>query len=372
MFQSSFRLGTVLGIRIGVHYTWLIIFVLLTSSLYAVFVEVHPQWSTRVALTTSVITSLLFFLSIILHELGHSIVAIYRGIRVRAITLFIFGGMAQTEKEPDSPSTEFWVAIAGPIVSFILAALFYGLHDFFSNVNEAAAESFKWLASINFMVAVFNLIPGFPLDGGRVFRAFVWGVTRDATKGMRWAVTSGRVVAYMLMILGVLTILQTGQILSGLWTLGIGWFLLAAAEASGQSFTINRILSRIMASQVMDRDVPFVEGTVPVSEWIDYRVLPAGQRAFLVKQDQRIVGLVTMSDCKKLPKQQWSTTSVSEIMTPVDHLHTVTPDTNLAEVLRNMSIHSFNQVPVVDAGHVIGWIDRHRILKVLELHTKSR
>jgi Zn-dependent protease/predicted transcriptional regulator len=371
MFESSFRLGTLWGIRIGVHYTWLIIFVLMTSSLYTVFITQHPDWSSRTCLFTAVVTSMLFFLSIILHELGHSIMAINRGIRVRSITLFIFGGVAQTEKEPDSPSTEFWVAIAGPIVSFVLAAVFYTLDRLFGDFSVVAAESLQWLASINLMVALFNLVPGFPLDGGRVFRAIVWGVTQDAQKGMRWAVMSGRLLAYALMGLGLLTVMQTGQVLSGLWTLGIGWFLLAAAEASGQAFTINRVLSRIGAYEAMNRDVPYVEADTSIADWIESYVLPSGQRAFMVKQNNQTVGLVTMSDCKDVSREQWPALYVRDIMTPTARLHTVTPDTDLAEVLRNMGIYSLNQVPVVDKGEVIGWIDRQRIMKILQMHTQS-
>ena len=194
MFGSSLRLGTLFGIRILVHYSWAIIFLLLTSSLYAVFSENQPAWSYKLSLVTAVITSLLFFISIILHELGHSLVAISRGIRVHSITLFIFGGLAQTEKEPDTPATEFWIAIAGPLVSYILALFFMVLNRVVSTYSGPMAESFEWLSSINFIVAMFNLVPGFPLDGGRVFRAMVWGFTGDAIKSMRWAVLSGKTV----------------------------------------------------------------------------------------------------------------------------------------------------------------------------------
>jgi predicted transcriptional regulator len=222
------------------------------------------------------------------------------------------------------------------------------------------------------MVALFNLVPGFPLDGGRVFRAIIWGVTKDAQKGMRWAVMSGRLLAYALMGLGLLTLVQTGQVLSGLWTLGIGWFLLAAAEASGQAFTINRVLSRVGAYEAMNRDVPYVDADMSIADWIEFHVLPSGQRAFMVKQNSRTVGLVTMSDCKDVSREQWPALCVRDIMTPTAQLHTVTPDTDLAEVLRNMGIYSLNQVPVVDKGEIIGWIDRQRIMRILQMHTQSR
>lgn len=371
MFESSLKLGSIFGIRIMVHYTWLIVFTLLSSSLYSVFVEQHPDWGQSVSVITAVLTSLLFFISIVLHELGHSIVALSYGIRVRSIVLFIFGGMAQTEKEADSPSAEFWIAIAGPLVSVMLAILFYGLAEAFEAVSQPTAAAFDWLSSINFLVAVFNLIPGFPLDGGRVFRALVWGVTGDTTKGMRWAVASGKIVAFGLMVLGMLVLLQTGQLITGLWMLGIGWFLLAAAEASGQAFSINRLLSHMKVAEIMRHDIPYVEPQLSVSDWLNEQVLPSGQRAYLVRKGRQVIGLVTMSDCKKLPRERWSTTAVSEIMTPNKRLHTVTPETDLAVALRNMTYHSLNQVPVVDKDNIIGWIDRDRILKLLQSHYRD-
>lgn len=372
MLGSSVRVGTIAGIRIGVHYTWVIIFALMSSTLYSLFVGRHPAWTGKEALAAAVVTSLLFFASVVLHELGHSLVAIARGIRVRSITLFIFGGVAETEKEADSPSTEFWVAIAGPLVSLFLAAVFSLLNHLFGPYSSIAAESFDWLSSINLIIAIFNLVPGFPLDGGRVLRALVWRLTGDTVKGMSWAVVSGRVVAFSLMALGLLTASQTGAVLNGLWLLGIGWFLLVAAEASGQAFEFDRLLSRIAVAEVMHHGVPYAKGDLSIAEWLEDQVLHSGQRVSLVRDNYEVIGLITMSDCRKVARHLRPTTSVREVMTPADQLHTVTPDTDLAEVLRNMGLYSVNQVPVVEGGNVIGWIDRQRILKVLQSHIDSR
>jgi Zn-dependent protease/predicted transcriptional regulator len=371
MFESSLKLGSVFGIRILVHYTWVIVFMLLSSSLYYVFLDQYPQWSNGLSMLTAVATSILFFISIVLHELGHSLVALSRGIRVRSIVLFIFGGMAQTEKEADTPAAEFWIAVAGPLVSLALAAMFYGLSQLFERESQAIAASFDWLASINFLVAVFNMIPGFPLDGGRVFRALVWGLSGDTRKGMRWAVLSGKVVAFGLMTFGLLIVMQTGQVFTGVWMLGIGWFLLAAAEASAQGFTINRLLSHMTVSECMRHDVPFVEPQTSIIDWLNEQVLPSGRRAYLVREEGHVIGLVAMSDCSKLPREHWSSATVRDVMTPKHRLHSVTPETDLAEVLRNMGFHSINQVPVVDGNKVIGWIDRGRIMKVLHSHYQN-
>lgn len=371
MLQSSVRLGTIAGIRIGLHYTWFIIFVLMSYSLYLWFMEIHPDWSGRVAVATAVVTSLLFFASILLHELGHSIVAIGRGIRVHSITLFIFGGLAQTEKDADSAATEFWIAIAGPLVSLFLAAVFYFLKLLLGPHSEAVGEATSWLASINLAVTLFNLVPGFPLDGGRVFRALVWGITSNAVKGMNWAVMSGRIVAYSLMAFGLFVMLYTGLLLNGLWMLGIGWFLLTAAELSGQAYTLSRIICGVVAREVMQRDVPWVEGSLSITDWIDAHVLTTGRRGFLVRQDQRVIGLVTLSDCKRLPRTHWPTTPVREVMTPFERLHTVRPEASVDTVLRLMQTYSLNQVPVTEGGDIVGWIDRERLLNILRLHGET-
>ena len=371
MLESSFRLGSVAGIRIGVHYTWFIVFILLGSSLYLLFRSSQPEWGTGIAWTTAVITSLIFFASIILHELGHSLVALALGIRVSSITLFIFGGVAQTERDADSAGKEFAIAIAGPLVSFVLAGLFYLLAHLLSEAGRPAFEALLWLATINLFVAVFNLVPGFPLDGGRVLRAVVWGVSGNAIKGMNWAVVAGKVVAYTLMLMGVVTVVQTGLLINGLWFVGLGWFLLAAAEASGRSFTMQQVFGHTSARQVMARQVPRVDADTVLSEWMDRQVLTTGERAYLVDEDGRVVGLVTLSDCKKVPREQWDSVPVRRIMTPVERLVTVAPEIPIVQVLDRMQARGLNQVPVVEHGSIVGWIDRDRLLRILRSHMET-
>ncbi|KPK09929.1 MAG: hypothetical protein AMJ68_10665 [Acidithiobacillales bacterium SG8_45] len=370
MFENAIRLGTVAGIRIGVHYTWFAIFLLLTTTLYGSFTHQHPDWDKFTALLTAIVTALIFFASIVLHELGHSIVAIRRGISVRSITLFIFGGVAQTEKEAESAQTEFMVAIAGPLVSIALAGLFYLLSVWLAPINEIAAEAFDWLATINFMVAIFNMAPGFPLDGGRVFRALVWGISGDASKGMRWAVFSGKAVAYLLIGLGAMIALQA-NLISGIWFIGIGWFLLISAQASGQSFTINRVFSQSVARDVMVRDVPVVDSGTSIADWVEDYVFSKGTRAFLVAEQDDIIGLITLSDCSRIPREQWAETAVKMVMTPVGQLRTVKVDTDINTVLQLLAAQSLNQVPVVEDSAIVGWIDRERLIKILRLHTEA-
>jgi len=369
MLESSFSLGKIAGIRIGVHYTWFIIFAMMSFSLSLLFREYHPDWGGAEAMFTAVITSLLFFVSIILHELGHSIVAIARGIPVRSITLFIFGGVAQTEKDSDSAATEFKVAIAGPLVSFALAVLFYVLRALAAPYSVHVEAACDWLVSINLAVAIFNLLPGFPLDGGRVFRAIVWGWTGNAVRGMQWAVASGRLVAFALLGLG-LFVMYTGLILNGLWLAAIGWFLLNAAQASARDFTLNRLLRGVTVGDIMLHEVPMVPGDLQVMDWIDHHVLRKGLRAFLVQEHGEVVGLATLSDVNKIPREEWGTTPLRRIMTPASELHVVSPKAGFIEVLHIMQHHSIQQVPVMERGKIRGWIDQDRLLRTMQLHTQ--
>jgi Zn-dependent protease len=371
LFENAIRLGSIAGIRIGVHYTWFIIFLLLSSTLYASFRINQPDWPQTTALVTAVITALLFFSSIVLHELGHSIVAIRHGIRVSSITLFIFGGVAQSEKDAESAQTEFLVAIAGPAVSVTLAAFFYFLSQSLGPAYDVAAVALDWLATINLLVAIFNMIPGFPLDGGRVFRAIVWGLTGDATKGMDWAVTAGKLFAYLLMGLGFMIAIQTRLFINGIWLFGIGWFLLISAQASGQAFTVNRIFKKTSAGELMETDIPTVPATLMLSSWLEDYVLKQGRRAFLVVEAGTIVGLMTLADCNKISRSQWQNTPLSAAMTPVERLQTVDVSTDIMQVMQLMASRSFNQVPVTDAGKVVGWVDRDRLIKILQLHQEA-
>lgn len=372
MLESSFQVARVAGIRIGIHYTWLIVFFLMNTSLFYVFKQTLLDWSDFAAVVTALVTSTLFFISIILHELGHSIVAIRNGIDVKSITLFIFGGVAQTERESDTAAIEFKVAIAGPAVSMFLAGLFILLRDWLGHPGAPLYESLDWLASINLIVAIFNLIPGFPLDGGRVFRALVWAFTGDETKGMRWAVAGGRIVAYGLMGIGMFSAIRTGNILNGIWMIGIGWFLLSAAEASGRAFTQGRIMKRLDLGGLINFDVPRVAADVTVDNWVQQQVLPRYQRSALVEDDGQVIGLVSLSDTGKISQQEWNQKRVSEIMTPADKLHYVSAADSVDDVLSHMQIYNINQVPVVENSQVVGWIDREQLLRALSVYVESK
>lgn len=367
MLESSFHLGRILGIRVQLHYTWFIIFGLVSLSLSGYFQASNADWGTAVAWITALATAALFFASIVLHELGHSVVAMAHGIPVRSITLFVFGGVAQTERDAASARAEFWIAIAGPLVSLLLAGVSYVVALLAANPHRPLAVACDWLATINFAVAVFNMLPGFPLDGGRVFRAVVWGASGDPAKGMRWALTAGKLVAYGMMGVGFFTAVATGQLVSGIWLGLIGWFLLIMAEASGRQWTLSHIKSGGSARDIMRVEAPQVAAELTVQEWITDHVLAHGERAFLVQRGDDAVGLVSLSDARKVPAEQWPSTPITDIMTPRSRLHTVAPDAHLADILGAMSHYGVNQLPVVDGGRVRGWIDRDRVLRAMQV-----
>jgi len=365
MIGQSVRLATIRGIQVGVHYSWFLIFFLITFSLTTRFASEHPHWTTVEHYAVAIATSLLFFASILLHELAHSFVALAKGIPVRAITLFVFGGVAQIGREPDRPLTEFQIAIAGPIASALLAVGFWFVSHLAGDQFEHVAALGGWLASINLMLAVFNLVPGFPLDGGRVLRAVLWHVTGSFAKATRIAARSGQIIGYGLIVGGIWTGLVTGNWFSGLWLAFIGWFLRNAAQESVLQMSVRSALSGLVAEDIMARDCPTVSGQLSLAELVQEHILKTGRRCFLVSQNGRLEGLVTLHQVKAIPQERWNDSVVAEAMTPIDRLHAVAPETPITEVLRVMEQHDVNQVPVTQDGRLLGMITRDHLLRVL-------
>jgi Zn-dependent protease/predicted transcriptional regulator len=369
MIGQSVKLTTIRGIDVGVHYSWFIVFVLITYSLTARFASEHPHWTLAEHYMVGIATSLLFFSSILVHELAHSFVALAKGIPVRSVTLFVFGGVAQIGREPDRPMTEFQIAIAGPIASALLAVGFgivaYLAGDQFERLSALAG----WLSSINLLLAAFNLVPGFPLDGGRIFRAALWHMTGSLTKATRIAAGTGQGVGYALIFLGIWTGFSVNWF-SGLWLAFIGWFLMNAAQESVVQVSIRSALSGLTAEDVMSRDCPSVSGRMSLAELIQNHVLRTGQRCFTVMDGDRLEGLVTLHHIKAVPQERWAQISVEEAMTPVSQVRVVAPDQPLLEVLRLLDSQDVNQVPVAKNGSLLGMITRERLLRVLSAHVE--
>lgn len=364
MIGQSVKLTTIRGIDVGVHYSWFIIFFLITFSLTGRFASEHPRWTQAEHYAVGILTSLLFFSSILLHELAHSFVALAKGVPVRAITLFVFGGVAQIGREPDRPMTEFQIAIAGPIASALLAVGFGAVAHLAGDEFQRISALAGWLSSINLMLALFNLVPGFPLDGGRIFRALLWRVTGNLTTATRIAAGTGQTVGYAFMLVGIWTMF-TGGWFNGLWLTFIGWFLLNAALESVAQVSVRSALTGLAAEDVMTRDCPAVSGRMSLSELVQEHILKTGQRCFIVTDGSRLEGLITLHQIKAVPQERWAVVTVAEGMTPAARVRTVAPVAPIIEVLRILEGEDINQVPVVAGDSLVGMITRDHLLRVL-------
>ncbi len=367
MFTQSIRIGKILGIPIGMNYTWFIVFLLIALSLTTQFADAHPSWSYAEHLLFGITTSLLFFASIVLHELGHSVLALRYGIPVQAITLFIFGGVAQISKEPEKPSQELLIAIAGPIVSAFLGGAFYVLKVSTEGVFQGVASLGEWLARINIAVALFNLIPGFPLDGGRILRSIAWRVTGSFERATAVAAGSGQVFAYAFIFFGVWQAL-TGNFFTGLWIGFIGWFLLNAAQMSTVQSRLQHALRGVVARDVMTQECLKLSGSISIEELVEHHMLRTGARCSMVVDGERFLGLVTLHEIKTVPREDWVRTSLQAVMIPHESLLSVSPETPVREVIEFMRVHNISQVPVLDDSRLIGVIGRDRLLGLV--HTR--
>jgi Zn-dependent protease len=296
----------------------------------------------------------------LLHELGHAFVALRNSIPVRQITLFIFGGVAQLEQESRSAGAEFRIAAAGPLVSFALAALFGLLYLLDQHIPYLAAPSY-WLARMNLLLALFNLIPGFPLDGGRVFRAIVWHYTGNLHRATQAAAFVGQLCAFGFIGWGVYTIF-TGSFFNGLWLAFIGWFLQNAAAASFAHTNIQEALRGVTVEQVMARDFPKIPSLLSLNQLIEENVLREGQRCFIVTDNGHARGLVTLKDITNIPQQKWRLVTAEQVMLPLKRLTQVKPKMALLAALQLMDKADVAQVPVVEDEELIGLLAREQVL----------
>lgn len=368
--RNAVRLGRIFGIEIGLDYSWFIVFALVTWTLAAHYFPMNYRWPTMTYWTIGLITSLLFFASVLAHELGHSVVALRKGIPVRAITLFLFGGMAQIAKEPTRPRDEFLIAIAGPIVSVALGIAFYLLHVS-APAGQPPAALALWLGWINLSLAVFNLIPGFPLDGGRVLRSAVWALTGSFRRATRVASMAGRVIAYGFIALGLLSAFA-GSWMNGLWLVFIGWFLGNAAAGSYRQLALRERLMGVSAREVMMSECPPVPSTLTLSQLVHDYILKDARRCFPVVDDGEILGIITLHHVKAIPREQWATTTVGQAMTPFEQTERVPPDRDLVEVLEYMTSENIDQVSVVEDGKLLGVISRDHVLPLLAVRAEIK
>ena len=372
--EAQIKLGRIFGIQIGLHYSWLIIALLIVFSLSAEFRGKNPEWGEGVIIILAITTGLLFFVAIVLHELAHSVVALARGLPVRSITLFALGGVAQIEKDAADAKTEFWMGIMGPIASAIIGivclagATLLGWTPL-ESANTPLLAMLVWLGYINVVLAIFNMIPGFPLDGGRVLRAALWWATGNANRATRIASRVGQIVAFGFIIWGVVQFFG-GAGFGGLWIAFIGWFLLEAARSSYAQVAMSELLKGVRVRDVMDQHSPVVDSRVNIQNLVDEYLLRTGRRCFVVAENDRVVGLITAHQVKEIPKVRWPYTVVGDVMVSIEDVLTAEPDTLVADALETMGRKNINQLPVVSDGRLEGVISREHVLQLLQARSE--
>lgn len=367
--RNALSLGKIFGIEVRLDYSWFIIFVMVTWSLAVHHFPMNHQWPASTSWTVGILTSLLFFASILAHEFGHSFVAIRKGIPVQSITLFIFGGIARITKEPERPRDEFLIAIAGPAVSAGLGLFFLAVSVLASSPHEPVAALASWLGWINLSLALFNLLPGFPLDGGRILRSIVWGRTGSFKRATQIASTAGQVVAYGFIFLGI-WLFFSGRWIDGLWLGFIGWFLNNAAIANYQQVALQEQLSGVTARAVMMTDCPRVPRDLTLHALVYDYLLKDATRCFPVVEDGQVYGIITLHHVKAFPPQQWPFITVGQAMTPFEETKKVRPDQDLFKVMELMTAEDVNQVPVVEDGRLLGMISRDRLLSFITVRAE--
>lgn len=387
-------LGRYFGIEVSAHWSLLVIFALVTVSLGGgVFPQWHPDWSPALIWGTAFAAAVLFFLSVALHELSHGLVGRWQGVPISRITLFLFGGMAHMNREPPSPRAELLMAAAGPLASFIIGlvaittgSLLLAEQPLDSPEDAAAALAsagpaatlLLWLGPINLILAVFNMVPGFPLDGGRVLRAGLWWATGDLRRATRWAAAIGQGFAWVLIGTGVLMLLNQEVPIfgrgaaSGLWLILIGWFLLSAARASYQQLLLREALDDVPVRSLMRSNIATVPPQMAVNDLVNNYIMRVDQRAFPVVENGQLLGLVCLEDVRRVPRADWNQMTSANIMTPVDRLFTVRPDDPAMEALMSLGAEAVDQLPVVEDGTLAGMVRREDIMKWLVLQDERR
>lgn len=340
------------------------IFFLLTWILAVNYYPVEIKGGTRVLYwLMGTATAVLFFASILVHELAHSWVALRYKIPVRRITLFIFGGISEITQEPRSATAEFLIAVVGPLTSFALALAFFALEPLLVNMKPALAIA-KYLAFINGTLGLFNLVPGFPLDGGRVFRAMVWGWTGNFRRATLIAANTGRFFGFLFIMVGAWLALR-GNLINGLWIAFIGWFLESAAGAQVQQQLVQNLLAGHKVSDAIGNAYSNVQADATLQKLIDQEVLSHGRRCFLVNREERVVGLLTLHDIKEIPRPSWATITAAQAMIPVEKLSTISPNAELSTALEKMGRDGINQMPVMLGKDFVGMLSRGDIVNYL-------
>ena len=366
---QSIRVGRIFGVQIGIHPSWFVIALIVTYILAAGQLPAHyGGWGQATYWLVGAAISLLFFGSVLAHELSHALLARRFGLRVREITLFIFGGAASLEGDPQRPRDEALIAAAGPLTSLAIGAVLLGIGVLVG--QEQLGAIVVWLGLINVTLGIFNLIPGFPMDGGRILRAILWKIRGDRLAATRNAAAVGRIFGYLMIAGGVFLIFQGADwLFNGVWLALIGWFLSNAAEATVAQMSVEHALHGIKVREVMESDPPSVSPNESVADLVNERLIRGGHRSFLVRHAEGdLAGIVTLSDVRRMPRENWEAARVTDIMTRYADLATIGPDAELEAALKRLQEREVNQLPVVtDEGRtVVGLLTRAGILRLIE------
>lgn len=364
MTQRGIPIGRYWGISVDLDYSWFLIVGLLAWMLAVSYYPLQfRNWTTAEYWAMGFVTAIMLFVSVLIHEFAHSLVAQQFGLKVPRITLFLFGGVSQLESEPSRASSEFWIAVVGPVTSLALAAFFWEVEPFFTPGRPLFALV-EYMALLNLILAIFNLIPGFPLDGGRVFRALIWKMTGNYHRATMAAGISGRFFGFALILLGVWRAL-TGDLGGGIWIAFIGWFLESAASSQLQQESVKQLLGDHKVSDAMRRDFLKVPGNVSLEELVERNLLPLGARCAVITEFGNPAGMVTMSAIREVPREAWPATMAAQIMIPSPKLTTTEPNAILWSALEKMGRDGVNQLPVVDGHGIVGILSREDILHYL-------
>ena len=364
--SSSFQVARVAGISIRIDVTWLLVLALVSWTLASdVFPSLYDHWSDQAYWIVGVVAAVLLFVTVLLHELAHALVARRRGIPVPSITLFIFGGVSKLGRQPKSAGEEAAIAIAGPVTSFAIAFLSLGI-ALASGGAEKVEGVFGYLAAVNFILGLFNLLPGFPLDGGRVLRAVAWKRSGSFRAATRTAAEVGRLFAYGLMLLGV-GVLVAGFVVNGIGFLIMGWFLLGASQSESAGVRLDSVLGKVQAKDVMTSAFATAQPGDSILSVVDEQMVGQGERAVVVALGGRVLGIATISDVRRVPREEWANTPVQAIMTPREKVMTVTPTTGALDVLQFLGEHRLNQIPVIGDGQMVGMVTRRELLDRIQI-----
>jgi Zn-dependent protease/predicted transcriptional regulator len=368
MRGGGLKIGKIFGIPIFLHTSWFLIFLLNAYLTATSFGATNPNQSQIQNWSLGTLTSLLFFASVLFHELAHSVVAKHYRIPVASITLFFFGGVARISREPERPGQEFLIAIAGPVSSYFLAGSFL-LLGFLSPQASAVRVVATTLGVINAYLATFNLLPGFPMDGGRILRSIIWGITKNYTRSTRIAARGGQVVAFCMMGFGVFTAIQAyksgGDPMDGLWYVLIGWFVLGMARQSSAQVEMRGVLEGLRAADIMTPETPTISRDISLEEY-SQEAARTGRRGHLVVADGQLVGLMTVGALQSVPREEWPMTSVQAVMLSRDRLPWAAPDEPALQLLDRMRSANVDQMAVIASGSVVGLVTRDSILRVIE------